>query len=262
MLSKHPSPAPNTVHRRGARLRAVGAAVLCLLAGGAAARELPREPATRDPVAKARWLVELGDAHLENGAVAKACKAYDDATEVLPTWWIARLGAVRCGRLVGRPVEELAAHLEAAEQAYPTGPLIHLQRGILSEDQGDLAGARAAYDMALDLAPQLREARRRLAAVAMASGDWGTARAELERLVEGPAADPLARVQLARAYEQLGLPTEAAAQLEHVVRAAPFRRGAQVRLMRLYERIGDARAAARVRQELDGTLGAADRSTP
>lgn len=241
-----------------ARRATAGLLALLLAGAGASAvgRELPREPATRDPVVRARWLVELGDAYLENGAVAKSCRAYDDAVTALPAWWLARLGAVRCGRLMGRPFGELLAHLEAAEEAYPLGPLIHLQKGVLYEDHGDLEPARAAYRKVLSLAPQMREARRRLADLAIAAQDWAGAQVELEALVDSGRPEPIARTRLADVYVHLGATREAAKQLEEVARESRFRRGALVRLARLYESLGDTRNRDRVRGELDGQLGA------
>lgn len=231
--------------------RIVVAALVLLGAVGAGARELPREPATRDPTVRAKWLVELGDAYLENGAVAKACRAFEDATVVLPAWWIARLNAVKCGRLVGAPIEALLEHLRQAEAAFPRGPLIPLQRGILYEDQGDLDAARAAYRAAMELAPWMREARRRLAEVSITAGDHATARAVLEGLVAEAPRDLIARTRLADVYVMTGEASLAAAQLEEVVLGSAFPRRVRVRLVRLYESLGATKDVERTLRALD-----------
>lgn len=232
-------------------------ALIVLLPIAALARELPREPATRDPIVRAKWLVDLGDAYLENGSVAKACRAYEDATIVLPAWWIARVDAVKCGRLIGAPFEALLEHLRQAEIAFPKGPLIPLQRGILYEDHGDLDGARKAYRAAVELAPWMREGRRRLAEVSIQTGDQTTARAVLERLVAEAPDDLIARTRLADVYVRLGVPKLAAEQLEEVARGSGFPRRVLVRLTRLYEGMGAKKDLERTRKALGGALNTA-----
>jgi tetratricopeptide (TPR) repeat protein len=236
-----------------APLAAVVALVLGLCSAAASTEppvELPPEPKTKDSSERAQWLVAVGDAWLSHGVVPEACAAYEGAVKLLPPWWIARLNAARCGRMMGAPMEAVEAHLQAAIRSFPRGAILFVHLGQLYEDWGEVDKARAAYGSALQLAAWMTEPRRRLAELARAAGDAERARQELEALVEAAPSDLQARNVLAEVYAQLGRKEEAALQLEAVARGSRFPISALARLERLYAEMGATEHLTRVRKLL------------
>lgn len=138
---------------------------------------------------RARALVALGGAHLEEGRLAEAEKAFERAILYAPARAEVRIGIARAwlgsDLKVGaqRAVQVL---LKAAELA-PDLPQVHTALGRARERTGERQLAQDSYELALRLDPTYRVARRRLIRLALARNDLSRARAESDRLVaDGP----------------------------------------------------------------------------
>lgn len=89
-------------------------------------------------------------------------------------------------------------------ERHPTHVEAHVLLGIIYEEAGDLTRAFDEWDIALHLAPEHGDARRRIGLLSARRGEWAAAVRHLERAVNGGAADPEVAAALAEARMRAG----------------------------------------------------------
>lgn len=89
-------------------------------------------------------------------------------------------------------------------ERHPTHVEAHVLLGVLYEEAGDLTRAFDEWDIALHLAPEHGDARRRIGLLSARRGEWAAAVRHLERAVNGGAADPEVTAALAEARTRAG----------------------------------------------------------
>jgi tetratricopeptide (TPR) repeat protein len=193
--------------------------------------------------------VRLGDTLFRKDDVKKACRAYAAALDARPSWWIARLAVVRCGRYVGIPIETLIEHARFAVRARPQIPATHLQYGLVLEEAGRFEPAIAAYEQALRSHVHLATARFRLGVLQARAGRLQSARQNLEEVLNLRPDYMVARVHLTDVYEKLGLIREAESRLEELVELSRYPARALSRLIRFYTRHKMYRQAKKAKRQ-------------
>ncbi len=186
----------------------VGTSAPQIPAGTSAVAAVPAAPPPAEPVTAARMLEDarrlLGRGRT-NEAVARALEA-----------------AVRAAAESDAAAEERAVRL--ALQWAPEEPSVHLALGRWHERRRQLEEARRAYAEAAARAPNLAEAHRSLARVALRldGDDLDAAVVSLRRLLQIEPDDPEARWTLAGLYDHtLRLPAEARREYEEFARRFP-----------------------------------------
>ena len=205
-----------------------------------------------DPVRVARERLLKGRAALERGALRDGCALFEEATRILPTWWIPRMEFVQCARLIGVDPEIMLSHLLVALEVDPGKPTLRHLLGVVYEDHGDLQQARAAYAQAAALAPWMAEPRLRLAAMDLQSRRWREAREHLQSLLKGHPHHIVGRNLMAEVLLQMGREREALVHLEVVAARSGYRAHALARLAQLYQRLGMEEEWQRARSEIAG----------
>lgn len=89
-------------------------------------------------------------------------------------------------------------------ERHPTHVEAHVLLGIIYEEAGDLTRAFDEWDIALHLAPEHGDARRRIGLLSARRGEWAAAVRHLERAVNGGPADPEVAAALAEARTRAG----------------------------------------------------------
>lgn len=100
-------------------------------------------------------------------------------------------------------------------------PEAHLLRGLINKEQGQRTAAIDAFQRAMELRPDLVEARVQLAAYMLESGNATDAEPLLEGALRYDSDNLLARLNLGDAYRLLGKTGEAKKQLEWVAKRDP-----------------------------------------
>ncbi len=215
-----------------------------------------------DPVAQARNDAERafakmheGDALLAKDNLRGACQAFEDAIAILPSWWMPRLAAARCGRVVGMPIARVLEHAELAVRSRPQITLTHLQYGLALEESGRVEEAIAAYEQALGIHADLVEARFRLGFALAKNGKPQQARRHLEQVLSSRPDYVIALVHLAKVYETLGLQPEAERSLQQIVQRSRYPSRAMAQLALYYERHGQQERAREVRARYEARFG-------
>jgi tetratricopeptide (TPR) repeat protein len=208
--------------------------------------------ATENPVVAARQRLLDGRAALAKGSLRDGCALFEEATRILPTWWIPRLEFVQCARLIGVAPEVLLSHLLVALEVDPGKPTLRHLLGVVYEDHGDLQQARAAYAQAIALAPWMPEPRVRLAAMDLHSNRLAEARGHLEALLKGHAHHLVGRNLMAEVLLRMGREREALVHLEVVAARSGYREHALARLALLYQRLGMDAEQTRALSEIKG----------
>lgn len=162
---------------------------------------------TAAPADANRWGV-LGLALEANGLTPAARDAYATATTFEAShgrWWY-HLGRQRAR---DGDVEGALAAFDRAIERSPDYVPLRWRRGQLLLDRGDEAGAEAAFRVAVNLAPDDATAATGLARVCLATGRAEEAVRTLEALLERLPADRYAWQVLATAYRAMGRTDEA-----------------------------------------------------
>lgn len=158
---------------------------LLLAEGGlrSAASSMPSDPRPH------RWLGSLALAREETD---EALRAFRRGLELAPENIPCRVGVSDTLAEMGRPEEALET-LEALmnESELPPLALLEVRRGMLHEDLGQLEEARAAYERAAELSPDMAEPLNNLAALEREAGDLETAWATQQRAIELSPDDPV-----------------------------------------------------------------------
>ena len=137
--------------------------------------------------------------------------------------------------------------LEGAKSPGTSPAAVENLRGLALMLSGDLPKALASFDRALQLDPNLAEARLNRAIALLRSGAWAKASAELERVaaVEGSRLRGDAAYHNAIALDRLGRTAEAEAWLERALKLDPRLDAALLYAGMLRERRGDLQGAGR-----------------
>lgn len=125
--------------------------------------------------------------------------------------------------LNGNRVDEALAHLERSLALNPRSFLAWNAVGLARSMKGDLQGAAAAYEKALEIDPVFTEARNNLGTIYQELRFMDKAEAEFRKAL-GDAAYPsleLPRYNLARLYFMMDRVDEAVAEVEHAIRIKP-----------------------------------------
>jgi HEAT repeat protein/predicted Zn-dependent protease len=193
-------------------------------------RVLEAEPA--DGFALDR-LIEL---HRERDGHDRALRALLEERAAAPDGWWATMLLGHLARRAHASADARGRYEQAVAQR-PEHALPRLALARAMRDAGDLAGARATFESALERTPRGAahdEVLRELATLALDRGELEEARRRFDQLAGGPGASVYLRTELARALIARGDHERAIAELERV--AASLR--------------GDARAAVPVLVEL------------
>ena len=204
----------------------------------------PKEsPPKEDPVQAHRKRVAIakhqmleGDKRLAADDPRAACRAYEAAIEVLPTWWMPRLAFVNCGRYVGAPTAVLLEHARFAVRARPGLALAHARLGFVLEDAGKIAEARRAYESALRVRAGMFDVRYRLGVMLARQGKSRAARRHLEQVLKSRPDHVVALRYLAGMYEKLGRLAQAEAAYRELEVRSRYPALALARLIRFYQR--------------------------
>lgn len=211
-----------------------------MLVSSLAAAQTPPDPVAeaRDTASRAAEKMRLGEALLRLDDVRGACDAFSDAVVLLPTWWMPRLAAARCGRVTGMPLGKILENAEVAVRSRPQIPATHLAWALALEEAGRDSEAIAAYEATLRVHADLLEARFRLGVLLARANDSRAARRHLEEVLGVRPDYIVARVHLTRVYEGLGLLDEAEDGMRDMVAKSRYPAQAMANLVRFYERHG------------------------
>jgi putative PEP-CTERM system TPR-repeat lipoprotein len=144
-----------------------------------------------------------GNAEMGRGQNTAARDAFQEALKLTPEYPPALLGSARLELEEGKQgaVELLLARLEQVDD--PDLAAINELRGDLEMARGDFIDAESAYREALAAAPGRTDLMRDAAFAVMSSGQFDTARAELEQVIRLSPNDGNAKMMLAMAaFEQ------------------------------------------------------------
>jgi predicted Zn-dependent protease len=136
------------------------------------------------------------------------------------------------------PAPPLRAPLRAVTKATTESAGDWFDRAVALEDE-DPEAARAAYQRALELDPDLADAYVNLGRMAHEAGDASTAVRCYHRALERNEIDPVTHYNLALALEDSGQGAEAAAHYRRAVALSPSFADAHYNLSQLLDRLGE-----------------------
>lgn len=190
----------------------------------------------------ARALVSLGFSRLGQGETAAAAKTLASAFDKAP----ADVGlAIMLANTLMREGEGRQA-LDVAERVaaeVPGNPAALNLLGAIKGAQGDLAGARAAYEEALKLDAVFRSARLNLARLDVAEGHFDEARQTFAELLKRDKRDVAVMYESALLEQRAGRPDEALRWLEKSVAERPDDVRVGLALVRAKAEVGDRSGA-------------------
>ena len=180
----------------------------------------PREPAEA-PGEEGRTWAEQAAAHLERDEREDARDCYEIALAHAPDCATARLGLARMLRESG----ETAAALEHVRQALRIAPhdaAVHFESALAHNRSGDVQGALAAYQRALELDPGCAAAAINLGLIYLNQfGDPRSAQRLFERAIELDGSSAAAQANLGLALEGQGQVDAAHHHYEKLIAAHP-----------------------------------------
>ncbi len=184
-----------------------------------------------------------GRAALTAGDVNTAVTVFEQVVAQAPAWELGHLQLGVALRLQGNGgVEQARVHLSRAVQLAPNNARAQHELGLVCEDLGDTPAAIAAFGRALELRPDLVDARFRLATLVRASDETRAVQLYGEVL----AAEPQhlgALTALAQIYEFRGELVQAESALHTIVQVQSANAYPLYELARFYERQGEGRKA-------------------
>jgi tetratricopeptide (TPR) repeat protein len=141
-------------------------------------------------------------------------------------------------------------------QIYESKELVEYGVGLLALVQGDNAGARAAFERALQENLGFAPAHVELGNLALARRDWTGAASEYAQAVELAPADGWIRSRYGAVLANIGMPAEAVTQLQVAIELEPYFADSYLTLAGALEATGDRAGAMRA---LEGFLSRAPR---
>jgi tetratricopeptide (TPR) repeat protein len=189
-----------------------------------------------------------------NGDIVGACRAFERAVDLTPTWAVAQLELGRCYRLLGDPKGSALTHLNLALKWLPKWSLIHIELGRLAEDNRRLDAAGAAYGKAETLAAA--DIRAAGGAARLAPHSSGSARLiRLRRLLNRQPGNLALLHELALNAEAVSSMDEAQEALVKILKRSRYPKRAAARLVRFGKRTGRAGAEKIGKNVLSKGLG-------
>jgi tetratricopeptide (TPR) repeat protein len=203
--------------------------------------DTPQARAVEDPVVnKATRALEkarAGALARRNGDIVGACRAFEGAVELTPTWAVAQLELGRCYRLLGDPKGSALTHLNLALKWLPAWSLIHIELGRLAEDNRRLDAAGVAYSKAESLAAA--DIRAAGGAARLAPHNSGSARLiRLRRILKRQPGNLALLHELAVNAEAVSAFDEAQDALVKILERSRYPQRAAARLVRFGQRTG------------------------
>jgi tetratricopeptide (TPR) repeat protein len=190
-----------------------------------------RTTGTSDPA------VRFGARCLANREYAPARAAFETALAIEPDSLAARVGlACVCDEL-GR-IGEALQHLAAASQHHPEEPTVLFALGFCHERWGKTDQAAVDYRRCLEAAPNLRNARERLAAIHLKQNDLKGAIDQYEQICWYDPGEIVPALTLANLYLQAGRHEDAIRRFQHVLTIEPDNWEACDDLVAAYEQAG------------------------
>lgn len=164
--------------------------------------------------------LRLGRACLSEGRTSEAQEAFEKARNLEPTAAKPLIGLACVADLQGQ-LDRALKYLNAAQGRDPGDPAIAFSIGFCLERRDRTEEAKTAYRRALELCPELRNALERLAAISIRDGDWDTAIAQYETLVDREPGDLDALLTLGNLYLQAERPADAIDQYQQALFIEP-----------------------------------------
>ncbi len=200
----------------------------------------------RSPLAErgkgARCWTALGRRHLANRDYAAARDAFGAAQTIDPDDADAHVGLACACDALGEG-DRATQQLLAAQARAPRDPLVQFALGFCYEKADRTADAVAAYHAALEVAPQLRNAHERLAAIFLQRDDLDRAIEHYEHLCWCEPGDVPALLSLANLYVQTGRYEDAVRRYQFALTIEPDNWEARDDLVSAYEQAGLLREA-------------------
>jgi tetratricopeptide (TPR) repeat protein len=164
--------------------------------------------------------MRLGMACLREARLSRAREAFERATELDKTSTQPLLGLASVYDELGQ-VPRALDYLRQAQARDPGDAAVVFAIAFSLERLDRVAEAKAAYQQAIDLCPQLRNAYERLAAIALQERNCAEAVIQYERLVEMEPGDLEALLTLGNLYLQTDRPAEAIDQYQQALFIEP-----------------------------------------
>ena len=164
--------------------------------------------------------LRLGMAHLRAMRLTDARRAFETARQIRPTA-VQPLLALACVYDDLGQLDVALTHLRDAQGCDPRDPAIAFATAFCHERLGQIPEAKLAYEHAIQLCPQLRNAYERLAAVAIRGGVWDDAVERYEQLAEMEPGDLDILLTLGNLYLQANRPVDAIEQYQQALLIEP-----------------------------------------
>ncbi|MEM1091373.1 MAG: tetratricopeptide repeat protein [Pseudomonadota bacterium] len=165
------------------------------------------------------YFMSLGVAAAEAGDLAQGIRYLQTSRDIAPDNPNVQVTLARLLEVDGQLAPAMQA-AEAALAARPDYPLALEQRGVLLEMTGDWQAAALLYERALELNPELSDARLLLANAQMRQGRFAEAAGQLELLSQQRPADPVVALRLAVSRAEAGDCAAAAQLLDQRLRSS------------------------------------------
>jgi tetratricopeptide (TPR) repeat protein len=220
------------------------AAVIAALVLGVAVR------ASADDGARAREAFSRGLAAAEQADHASARAAFREAVQAAPEWPLALVHLGIAMQAQNPDAADTIAVLERAVTLDPKNPRGHLHLGVSYEAARRYDDAIVQLRAALELRPDLRQARYHLAAVLGETGPAADAILVYEEVLRDEPTHVGALAAVADLYENSGQPQRAEVALLAITRLHPAIPYHQYRLAQFYQRTGDGKKAERIYAKL------------
>jgi tetratricopeptide (TPR) repeat protein len=147
--------------------------------------------------------LELSSLHLASGRPSESVGIAEDALRADPANADARLALAR-GLIVSGDLVKAEREVSKLAAEFPQSPAVQLQRGALFTRKRDLAGARRAFELAIQIDPSSLDALSGLVGLDLADRKPEAARARVERLVTETPASSAGLMLAARTYVATG----------------------------------------------------------
>lgn len=204
------------------------------------------------PVADPSAELARGRAAAQAGDLDAAELHLRRATETFPTWGLAQLELAAVLLAKGPSTAGLVHALATARTLEPHNPRVWHLTGQWHEQKNEPDAAIAAYRRAVDLRPDLLEARERLGVLLVHAGRYEEAIPELSAVTAKRPEEWGLRATLAEALERGGRLADAERELKAVAEGGPSPAIFFRRLGQFYERTGQHKQAAEAFRRADG----------
>lgn len=185
-------------------------------------------------------LAQLGEIKRDMGDLDEAIRLFREGLAIDDSYPFVFLGLGDVLQRAGR-YEEAEEAFTRVLQLNPDSFKAYYNLGVTRGNRGDVEGAIANYEKALEIAPQHPEsamALNNMGAIYLESGDVEKARESFERAVQTSPINLESRYNLATIYLGQDMITEAIELLEHAAKLQPNHEQVTLRLAMAYLRVG------------------------